>query len=142
MIIEEHIFFFILFGFFGVALEVFCTSLSSFKNKKNDICLKGNSSIWMFFVYGFVYFIVLFVLNYFSDFHILLRGFAYMILFYSLEFTSGLFLKRCRVIPWNYSSDTKYNYKGIVRLDFAPLWFIGGLFSELMYVYIKAHLIF
>ena len=31
--------------------------------------------------------------------------------------------------PWDYS-DAKYNIDGLVRLDFAPAWFILGLVFE------------
>lgn len=138
---EEYIFFFILFGVIGIAFEIFCTSLGSLKKKK-DKCLRGTSSLWMFFVYGFIYPIILFVSIYFSEYHILFRGLIYMVLFYSLEFISGFILKKCRAVPWDYSNDTKYHFKGLIRLEFAPMWFIGGLISEAIYIYLKAHLVF
>ena len=141
MNLEEQIFFFIFFGILGVTSEIFCTSISNLRKKK-DKCLRGSSSIWMFFVYGTVYFIILFVLSYFSEYHIIARGLIYMILFYSLEFCSGFILKKCRAVPWDYSNDTKYHFKGIIRLEFAPMWFIGGLISEVIYFYLKTHLIF
>jgi uncharacterized membrane protein len=138
---EENIFFFILFGILGMALEIFCTSLENQKKKK-DRCLKGTSSLWMFFIYGSAYFAILFVTTYFSNLNILVRGLIYMLLFYALEFCSGYFLKTFKAIPWDYSDDTKYHFKGIIRLEFAPMWFIGGLLAEAIYLYFKAHLIF
>lgn len=33
--------------------------------------------------------------------------------------------------PWDYS-DAALNYKGIIRLDYAPVWFIVGLIYEKM----------
>jgi uncharacterized membrane protein len=137
----EAILFFVFFGAFGVFLEILFTSLENLKKKK-DKCLKGTSSLWMFFVYGSVYFIVLFVTTYFSDYNILLRGLIYMILFYLLEFTSGFILKKFHAIPWDYSRETKFHFKGIIRLEFAPIWFLGGLFAEAVYYYVAQHLIF
>lgn len=142
MSLEEHIFFFVLFGLIGITMEVFCTSIHSHLKKKKNKCLKGTSSLWMFFIYGSVYFIILFGRTYFPDFNILLRGLIYMLLFYSLEFCSGYFLKKCKASPWDYSKETKYNFKGIIRLEFAPVWFIGGLIQEAIYLYLKSHLIF
>ena len=45
------------------------------------------------------------------------------------EFLSGLFLKKHRICPWDYSR-AKFNIKGVIRLDYAPLWFTAGLFFE------------
>ncbi len=141
MNLVEDVLFFVFFGVLGVFLEILFTSINGLKNKK-DKCLRGTSSLWMFFIYGFVYFIVLFVTTYFSQYHFLLRGLIYMVLFYLLEFSSGFILKRFHAIPWDYSRLTKYNFKGIIRLELAPFWFFGGLFAELIYFYVREHLIF
>jgi len=138
---EENIFFFVLFGALGIALEVFCTAIENLRRKK-DKCLRGTSSMWMFFIYGSAHFIVLLVTTYFSEFNILLRGLIYMLLFYALEFCSGVILKKYKAVPWDYSGDTKYHFRGIIRLEFAPLWFIGGLVAEAVYLYFKIHLTF
>lgn len=141
MNLEEHAFFFLLFGIIGIFLEIFFTSIRNFIKKK-DKSLKGISSLWMFFIYGFIYFIILFGVTYISEYNIIFRGLIYMLSFYVLEFCSGGILKRFNIIPWDYSPYTKFNFKGIIRLDFAPLWFIGGLMFETIYLYLKAHLIF
>ena len=46
-----------------------------------------------------------------------------------VEFVSGSLLKKSNNCPWDYSS-AKYNIKGVVRLDYAPLWFVMGLIYE------------
>jgi hypothetical protein len=137
---QEHVFFFILFGISGITLEVFCTAIQNLKKKK-DKCLVGTSSIWMFFVYGFSYFIILFVATYFSNFNILVKGFIYTLLFYILEFCSGTVLKKCKALPGDYSVETKHHLKGIIRLEFIPVWFIGGLLSEALYTFLNSHMI-
>lgn len=38
-------------------------------------------------------------------------------------------LKKAFKCPWDYSK-CKYNIKGVIRLDYAPIWFIVGLFYE------------
>jgi hypothetical protein len=138
---QEIIFFFVLFGISGITLEVFCTAIQNFKHKKNR-CLVGTSSIWMFLVYGSSFFIILLVATYFSNLNILVRGLIYTLLFYTLEFCSGSILKKCKAIPWNYSTETKYNLDGIIRLEFIPVWFICGLLAEAVYLYFNSHLIF
>ncbi len=48
---------------------------------------------------------------------------------YLVEFLSALFLKKRGACPWDYSR-AKLNILGIVRLDYAPCWFITGLLFE------------
>ncbi len=142
MNLEEIIFFFVIFGLGGVASEVFFTAIHKiFKEKKNRT-LYGYSSIWMFFIYGAVFFIILFGTTYFSQYSIFLRGLIYMIMIYLLEFCSGFLLKKFKLICWDYSKDTKYHFKGIISLEFAPIWYFGGIAAELIYLYLKAHLLF
>ena len=62
-------------------------------------------------------------------FNMIFRGFIYMAGIYFVEFISGTILQRKNCCPWNYSK-CKYNIKGVVRLDYAPLWFMAGLLLE------------
>ena len=140
--IEENIFFFVLFGVVGVAAEIFFTSIHSLIKKEKNRAMIGHSSLWMFFIYGAVYFIILFGTTYLSQYSIFLRGLVYMILIYALELSSGLILKKFNALCWDYCKDTKYHFKGIISLEFAPLWYIGGILFELVYSYLKIHLIF
>ena len=59
----------------------------------------------------------------------LLRGGIYAILIYSAEYVSGILLKKYNACPWDYSK-AKFNYKGVIRLDYAPAWFLAGLIFE------------
>ncbi|MFR6163500.1 MAG: putative ABC transporter permease [Mediterraneibacter gnavus] len=56
-------------------------------------------------------------------------GSIYTAFIFAGEFLSGLFLKKHRICPWDYSR-AKFNIKGVIRLDYAPLWFTAGLFFE------------
>lgn len=132
----EHIFFFVLFGILGISAEIFGTSIHSFIKKK-DKAFRGHSSLWMFFIYGSSYFIILFATSFFMNFNILIRGLIYMILLYALEFGSGFILKKFKAMPWNYSK-LKYNFKGIVCIECAPLWFAGGIILEKIYFYLRS----
>lgn len=60
---------------------------------------------------------------------LLLRGSVYTFCIFAGEFISGSLLKRHGACPWDYSR-AKYNIKGVVRLDYAPLWFGAGLLFE------------
>lgn len=53
----------------------------------------------------------------------------YMLGFYMVEFISGSFLREIGICPWDYSA-ARFQYRGIIRLDYAPLWFAAGLIFE------------
>lgn len=57
------------------------------------------------------------------------HGMLYMVLIFTAEYLSGAWLKARGMCPWDYSgSMTSVN--GLIRLDFAPLWFATGLLFE------------
>lgn len=45
------------------------------------------------------------------------------------EYVSGMFLKKRNACPWDYSK-SRFNYRGVIRLDYAPIWFLTGLLFE------------
>ena len=65
-----------------------------------------------------------------------IRGLIWTILIYIIELTTGyVILNMTGVYAWNYSG-AAYNYHGLIRLDYAPAWFILGLFLEKVYNYL------
>ena len=52
-----------------------------------------------------------------------------MVHIFFAEFISGSILKFFGICPWDYSASS-FNIAGIIRLDYAPLWFGLGLFYE------------
>lgn len=57
------------------------------------------------------------------------RGTIYTVCIFLMEFLSGSFLKKHHMCPWDYSK-AKFNIKGVIRLDYAPVWFALGLLYE------------
>ena len=57
------------------------------------------------------------------------RGFVYAMCIFITEFLTGSLLKKNGCCPWDYSN-AKLNIKGVIRLDYFPVWFIAGLFYE------------
>lgn len=114
-------------GAFGWCLECFWTGMHSIFSGK-DKKLRCQTSVWMFPIYGMAA-----VLGPLSKklcrVPILLRGFVYMFLIYLGEFFSGSILKKHNSCPWDYSK-AKFNYKGLIRFDYAPAWFLSGLLFE------------
>ncbi|MFT4004929.1 MAG: hypothetical protein QM683_04530 [Lacrimispora sp.] len=57
------------------------------------------------------------------------HGFLYMVLIFVAEYFSGFLLRGRGMCPWDYSGRNT-NIDGLIRLDFAPLWFATGLLFE------------
>jgi uncharacterized membrane protein len=120
---------FLIYGAVGCLIEVFWTGLCSLKEK--NFSLASNTSLWMFFIYGLaIFFEPLFI--FFAPLNFILRGLIYAAFIYSVEFITGSLLKRKNICPWDYSH-VRYQIKGIVRLDYLPLWVMLGLLFEQLY---------
>lgn len=117
---------FMLCGFIGWCMECFWTGLGSFTKK--DRQLTCNTSIWMFPIYGLAAFVAP-ISKLLKNKCTLVRGGVYTFCIFVAEYSSGCILKRHKACPWDYSK-AKLNYKGVIRLDFAPLWFLVGLLYE------------
>lgn len=62
---------------------------------------------------------------------IMRHGFLYMVLIFTMEYASGFWLRSKGICPWDYTGRHS-NINGLIRLDFAPLWFGTGLLFELI----------
>ncbi len=113
-------------GITGLCLEVTFTSLISFLRK--DLKMTATTSLLMFPIYGGAVCLTP-LCRFLKHRPPLLRGTVYMLLIYLGEYTSGCFLKKRNMCPWDYSN-CPLNVQGIIRLDFAPLWFATGLLFE------------
>ncbi|MBT4376509.1 hypothetical protein HOD29_03995 [archaeon] len=128
----------------GVSLEVFWTSLFN-GIKKKDLRFKGTSYLWMFPIYAIAVFIFLFVTGVFMDVSIWIRGIVYLILFTLLEFLSGIVIRKLvGKSPWDYTNYKikifekiiKSNLKGVICLQYLPVWYIYGIFGELFFLFL------
>lgn len=117
---------FLICGALGWCLEIFWTGLHSLFAGK--FTMMGKTSLLMFPIYGCASFIGP-VYKKIAQFPALLRGGLYTAGIFFTEFVSGSFLQFFHICPWDYSH-SPWNYKGIIRLDYAPLWFAAGLFFE------------
>lgn len=117
---------FIKCGITGWCLEVMFTGIHSFL--KHDSRLTGTTSILMFPIYGAAAFIKP-VYRLMKNQNFIMRGIIYTICILCTEYITGRFLKNRNMCPWDYSR-SKYNIDGVIRLDYAPLWFGTGLLFE------------
>ncbi len=117
---------FLLCGLSGWCMEVMWTGINSIVTK--DPALKCNTSVWMFPIYGLAAFISP-ISKLLSGKNTLFRGGVYMACIFATEYSTGSVLKKFGVCPWDYSK-AKLNVHGLIRFDYAPLWFLAGLFFE------------
>ncbi len=120
---------FAIYGVAGWGMEVLWTGLYSLIS--GNVNLEGFTTLWMFPVYGCA---VLF--EYIHDiirrWTLAYRGLLWVILIWGMEYTAGLIFARLfGVYPWHY--DGWLAIDGFIRLDYAPAWFLAGLFFEKMH---------
>ncbi len=60
---------------------------------------------------------------------ILRHGMIDMVLIFCAEYLFGSWMRQIGICPWDYSG-LPTNVNGLIRLDFAPLWFGTGLLFE------------
>lgn len=116
-------------------MEILWTGLQAFRLR--NLKLIGNSSLWMFPIYGSAAFLTP-LMQRLKNAPLFKRGFIYMLFIYLGEYLSGALLKQKNMCPWDYSR-TSYHYQGLIRLDYAPIWFLVGLFYERFLLPDKKH---
>ena len=107
-------------------IEILFTAAGSLRRR--EMPLVGQTSLWMFPIYGSAaFFRPVFLLL--KRFPVIVRGFFYAISIFAAEFISGRFLTKHHLCPWNYSQ-YKWHVNEVIRLDFLPFWFVVGLLYE------------
>ncbi len=113
-------------GMTGWCMEVIFTGLHSIA--KHDPKMMGQTSILMFPIYGAAALLGP-ISRLLKKHSILFRGLIYTCCIFTTEYVSGSILKKNKMCPWDYSG-AKWNINGLIRLDYAPLWFTAGLIFE------------
>ena len=123
-------------GIAGWCLEVMFTSVESVLAR--DWRLMGRTSLLMFPIYGCGAFLspALKLIDFWiGDQKVSLpeplirHGMIDMVLIFTAEYISGAWLRARGMCPWDYSA-SRASVNGLIRLDFAPLWFATGLLFE------------
>ena len=113
-------------GILGWCLEITFTALNSFRRR--EFKLTGNTSIWMFPIYGMASFLAP-VCKWVQKRHFLIRGLVYAAFIFTGEFVTGTALGRRDLCPWDYGQ-SRWNVKKVIRLDYLPCWILAGLLFE------------
>ena len=118
---------FALCGLIGWCSECFWTGLYAIREHK-DRKLTCRTSVWMFPIYGMAA-----VLRPLSQIlrkaNTLVRGLVYTACIFGTEYVTGRLLQKHQACPWDYSK-ARFNIRGVIRLDYAPVWFALGLIYE------------
>ena len=117
---------FFICGLTGWCIEIIFTSLGAFL--QGDMRLIGQTSLWMFPIYGLAAFIKP-LYEVIKKLPLLLRGCIYSFCILICEYISGMLLKKHHLCPWDYSNSPT-NINGVIRLDYAALWALAGLLFE------------
>lgn len=129
---------FIIYGCVGFLIEVVWTGLgSALSGDKN---LRCNTYLWMFPIYGIGGVAMEPVHELIRVFLWIYRGFIWAAVIFLIEYATGYILKlTLGACPWNYDREGEIltSVKGLIRLDFLPLWFGVGLLFERIHDFIK-----
>lgn len=113
-------------GLTGWCMEILFTSAGSLLRK--DKRLIGQTSVWMFPIYGMAVCIHP-IYRLIKNLPAIFRALIYSIGIFSFEYLSGSLLKKHHLCPWDYSNAST-NIDGVIRLDYTPLWMAAGLLFE------------
>jgi uncharacterized membrane protein len=126
---------FVLYGLFGWCAEIVWTASTAVvgalrRRGHIDVRLRGHTYLWMFPVYGGG------GLLFEATYHAArawpwpVRGLVYMLGCFAVEYASGWVIRRLSgKVPWDYSH-VPWHLHGLIRLDYAPVWFVFGLLLE------------
>jgi hypothetical protein len=126
----------IAFGGLGLLVEVFFTGVHSLIIKR-DLRAPAKTYLWMFPIYGLGGALLEHVTALSSDYHLLIRSGLLTLFIFAMEFFWGgvlhFLLGRC---PWKYTDPHndhlihKFSIMGLIRLDYAPYWFLLALLFD------------
>jgi uncharacterized membrane protein len=120
---------YLLYGVVGWSMEIVWTGLYSLVS--GDLALEAYTSLWMFFIYGSAVFLEP-LHDIIRSWNVIIRGIIWVVIIWGIEYSTGkVLLALLHVYPWRYFG--KFAIEGIVRLDYAPAWFLAGLLFERMH---------
>jgi len=121
----------------GVGLEVAFTAAANARGT-GDLRLTGHSYAWMFPIYGLAY--PLFALSWpvAGGLAWPVRGALYVVAIFAIEYAAGRLLRRVTGrCPWEDSyRASRWGIHGLIRLDYAAVWFVVALLFERLYLFL------
>jgi hypothetical protein len=123
----------VLYGLLGWCVEIVWSACrEKLTGRQQGWALRGATSLWMFPIYGASIALL------FEPAHDALRvwpwevrGLVYTLGIFAIEYASGWALRRwAGGCPWDYAGHSRWHLNGLIRLDYAPAWFLAGLGLE------------
>ncbi len=116
---------FLIYGMAGCTFEILFTGIKQLYNSRfRDWSLRGKSYIWMIPIYGLIAFLFEPAHDAFRSMPWPVRGLMYTAGLWIVEFLTGWILRvttgQC---PWDYTNRSRYHFMGLIRWDYAPVWF-------------------
>lgn len=135
MSLFEILFRFCVYGVLGWSGEILWTAITRrVRGKVQNWILMGETSLWAFPMYGSAVFLFEPVHNLLRSQYFITRGILYLIGFWLIEFLGGwLVWKITQVKPWDYSESKYSGPYGLIRWNFALIWFAVGMGAETLH---------
>ncbi|KAE8585879.1 hypothetical protein XENTR_v10021491 [Xenopus tropicalis] len=125
---------FYIYAIHGYVCEILFTAVWDFVSS-GDWRFQGVTSVWALFIYGTAMLGIehmYLVLQHRCS--TVTRCLLYTLWAYLCELSSGSILKGLGACPWDYSH-FRYNYQGLVTLEYAPFWFMGCIILEKLLIW-------
>lgn len=123
---------FLIYGAAGWVVEIVWTGLGSILRR--DPRLRAQTYLWMFPIYGGGAIAFEQLYGAIAPFAWPVRGALWVVAIYAVEYVAGKVLQRVAGrVPWDYSG-TPFAVHDVIRLDYAPAWFVLGLLFERAHV--------
>lgn len=133
----------LLYGCFGWCAEILWTALAdaataAWRGAPVDRRLAGHTYLWMLPVYGGGGLLFEVAHGAVAPAPWVVRGAVYALGCFTVEYATGWLIRRATgVIPWDYSG-RRWHVHGLIRLDYAPVWFVFGLCLEHVERFVRA----
>ncbi len=125
---------YVIYGILGWCAEIAWTGLGSLL--AGDPRLTAKTYLWMFPIYGLAVFLEP-VHDRIRPWPVLARGLLWTFVFFAVEYLAGWLLRALvGASPWDYFG-AALNIHGLIRLDYAPVWFCLGLFYEKLHDWLQ-----
>lgn len=119
---------FFLYGMMGWSIEIVWTGMGSVLRR--DPRLAARTYLWMFPIYGLAAPVLEPVHEAVAGFIWPVRGLVWVLVIFTIEYAMGWMLRSATgTCPWDYAG-TRFSVDGLIRLDYAPAWFVLGLLFE------------
>lgn len=126
---------FFIYGIIGWAMEIFWTGAASLL--RGDVRLQGTTYLWMFPIYGLAVFLEP-IHDKIRFLPWIARGGIWAMIILTIEYATGWAIRGLvGVCPWDYTGNSKLAINGLIRLDYAPAWFVAGLIFERLHDFLR-----